>query len=477
MAGQLSAPERVLPTLNADGTRRLIRPKLYKGKKYRARLITAWTLIALFVAIPFIRMNGNPLVLLDLPRRQFHLFGHTFLPTDGVLLMFLLLSIFVAIFWVTALVGRVWCGWGCPQTVYMEFLFRPIERLFEGNRAAQLRLDRKGPNARRIAKYGVFALLSVLLGNLFLSYFVGVDTLWIWIRRSPVEHPGSFLVMAVTAALVFFDFAYFREQMCTVICPYARFQSVLLDRKSLIIGYDEKRGEPRGKGKPRPGEGDCIDCHACVVACPTGIDIREGLQLECIACAQCVDACDSIMDAIQKPRGLIRYSSQESLETGKKTKLGRARVLIYPVLLAAFLSALFLLGAREGSADVTVLRGLTAPYVVNASGVQNQIRIKVQNRSGGAGAYHIALDGAPGAKLIAPENPLRVADGEHETTTVFVIAPPSLFHDGVRRVTFHIDDGHGFKTDVPYKLLGPEHEDEDEEHGHKSHREHEEEQP
>lgn len=472
MAGKLLAPERVLPTLNADGTRRLIRPKLYKGKKYRARLITAWALIALFVAIPFIRMNGKPLILLDVPRRQFHLFGHTFLPTDGVLLMFLLLSIFVAIFWVTALVGRVWCGWGCPQTVYMEYVFRPIERLFEGGRAAQLRLDRKGPGLRRTAKYAVFAVVSVLLGNLFLSYFVGVDTLWIWIRRSPVDHPASFLVMAVTAGLVFFDFAYFREQMCTVICPYARFQSVLLDKKSLIIGYDERRGEPRGKGKPRPGEGDCIDCNACFVACPTGIDIREGLQLECIACAQCVDACNSIMDAIHKPRGLIRYTSQESLETGKKTRLVRPRVLIYPALFAVFFGALLLMGSREGSADVTVLRGLTAPYVIDPTGIQNQIRVKIENRSGSAQAYQIRLDGADGARFIAPENPLRVADGEHQTTTVFVIAPPSLFHDGARRVTFHIDDGRGFKTDVPYKLLGPEHEADGE-----PHRQHEQEHP
>jgi cytochrome c oxidase accessory protein FixG len=324
---------------------------------------------------------------------------------------------------------------------------------------------------RRVAKYGVFAVVSVLLGNLFLSYFVGVDTLWIWIRRSPVDHPASFLVMAVTAGLVFFDFAYFREQMCTVICPYARFQSVLLDKKSLIIGYDERRGEPRGKGKPRPGEGDCIDCNACVVACPTGIDIREGLQLECIACAQCVDACDSIMDAIHKPRGLIRYTSQESLETGKKTRLVRPRVLIYPALFAVFFGALLLMGSRQGSADVTVLRGLTAPYVIDSTGIQNQIRIKIENRSGSAQAYGIRLEGADGAHLIAPENPLRVADGEHETTTVFVIAPPSLFHDGVRRITFHIDDGHGFKTDVPYKLLGPEHEDEHE--GDEHHRQHE----
>lgn len=465
MAGPIPAPERVLPTLNADGTRRLVRPRLYKGRFWRARLIVAWTLIALFVAIPLIKLNGKPLILLDLPHRQFTLFGRTFLPTDGVLLMLLMLSIFVAIFWVTALVGRVWCGWGCPQTVYMEFVFRPIERLFEGNRAAQLRRDRRGMDLRRALKYVTFALLSVLIGNLFLSYFVGVDTLWVWVRRSPVDHPASFIVMAVTAAMVFFDFAWFREQMCTVICPYARFQSVLLDKKSLIIGYDDKRGEPRGKGKIKPGRGDCIDCSACVVACPTGIDIREGLQLECIACAQCADACDSIMDAIKKPRGLIRYASQQSLETGEKTRIMRPRVLIYPALFAVFFGALIAFGAAQGTADVTVLRGLGAPFVLVDEGVQNQIRVKVQNRTNSEQAYNIELVGAEGAKLIVPENPLKVPAGERVTTPVFVLAPRDFFHDGVRAVTIRVSDGASFRTEVPYKLLGPEgHDGEEHEH-------------
>ena len=186
MAGPLAPEERVLPTLNADGTRRRIRPKLYKGRYYWARLLTAWGLIASFVAIPFIRMNGHPLILLDVPARQFHLFGRTFLATDGVLLMLLMLSIFLSIIWLTALVGRAWCGWGCPQTVYMEFVFRPIERLFEGGRADQLRIDKKGPNARRILKYVAFGLLSVVAGSLKNYYFVGVERLFHWMTEPPM---------------------------------------------------------------------------------------------------------------------------------------------------------------------------------------------------------------------------------------------------------------------------------------------------
>src|SRR6187549_3869066 len=321
--------ERLLPTLNADGTRNRIRPRLYPGRLHARRRGVAWALIALFVALPFLRVGGQPAVLLDVVERKFHLFGRTFLATDGVLLMLLMLSIFATVIWATALVGRAWCGWGCPQTVYMEFLFRPIERLFEGKREAQLELDKHGASTRRLLKNLVFLLLSFVLANVFLSYFVGTHALRAWVTESPSKHLAGFLVVAVTTGLVFFDFAYFREQMCTVICPYARLQSVLLDRSSLVIGYDGKRGEPRSKGKQKPGNGDCIDCQACVVACPTGIDIRQGLQLECIACAQCVDACDSIMTRIHKPLGLIRYAGQNTLESGQKAApLLRPRVVI-----------------------------------------------------------------------------------------------------------------------------------------------------
>ncbi len=456
MSGPLPAPERVLPTLNADGTRRLIHPKLQPGRYWRARLLTGWGLIALFVALPFVNMNGKPVMLLDVPARQFHLFGSTFLATDGVLLMLLLLSIFVLIIWLTALLGRGWCGWACPQTVYMEFLFRPIERLFEGDRAKQIALDkRKGPSLRRIAKNLVFALLSVLVANVFLAYFVGVERLSRWVTQSPLEHPTGFLVMAVTAGLVMLDFAWFREQMCTVACPYARLQSVLLDKRSLVVAYDGARGEPRSKGKPKPGSGDCIDCNACVVTCPTGIDIREGLQLECIACTQCVDACDSIMDRIGKPRGLIRYSSQEAMETRKRPRYLRPRVLIYPVVLAGFVTALLVVASRIGGADVTILRGIGAPFVEQPDGIQNQIRVKIENRTSNKQRYQILILDAPDAKLIAPENPLPVRAGSHESTSVFVIAPRESFHDGQRPVRFQITDESGFQKEVSYKLLGP----------------------
>lgn len=449
------SPERVLPTLNADGSRNRIRPRLYPGRLHRRRQVVAWGLMALFVGLPFVRIHGKPAMLLDVMNRKFFVLGQAFGATDGVLLMLLMLSIFVAVVLTTALVGRAWCGWGCPQTVYMEFLFRPLEVLFEGRREEQLRIDRNGPNARRLAKNVVFLALSFLLANVFLAYFVGTDTLRRWVLDAPTQHWGGFSVVLVTTGLVFFDFAYFREQMCTVICPYARLQSVLLDPKSLLIGYDEKRGEPRSKGKAKtPGHGDCIDCAACVVACPTGIDIRQGLQLECIACGQCADACDSIMDRIKKPRGLIRYSSQQGLATGARTKLLRPRVAIYGLVLVGLLAALTLTGKGRPEAEITVLRGLGAPFTVTGDRVVNQLRLKVDNRSEASRRFGVTLLDFPEASLIAPELPLVVAPDEQASASFFVTAPSRALR-GVRHVRLRIGDVRDFQT-VDYALLGPQ---------------------
>jgi len=452
----LIAPERVLPTLNADGTRNRIRPRLYPGPQLSRRRAVAWSLVVLFVGLPFVTIGGKPAILLDVVQREFSLFGHTFLATDGVLLMLLMLTIFAAVFWTTALVGRAWCGWGCPQTVYMEFLFRPIERLFEGKREAQIELDKRGMSTRRALKNLVFLVLSFVLANVFLSYFVGTHALRSWMTEPPAKHMAGFLVVLVTTGLVFFDFAYFREQMCTVICPYARLQSVLLDRRSLVIGYDIKRGEPRSKGKQKPGNGDCIDCQACVVACPTGIDIRQGLQLECIACAQCVDACDSIMARIHKPSGLIRYASQDTLDTGRKASLIRPRVVIYSLLLLGLLAILTSALLVKPGAEVTILRGIGAPFTENGPQVVNQIRIKIRNRGSATQDYHVELIDLPAANLISPEDPLPVPAGEQRTTSVFVMAPKGALPGGRRAVHFRISDSHGYRADFPYELLGPE---------------------
>jgi cytochrome c oxidase accessory protein FixG len=460
-------PLRVLSTLNEDGSRRYIRPKPSAGKFLTRRQVVAYALMFVFFIIPYLRMSGKPLILLDLPHRKFMLFGTTFLPTDTLLFMLLFVSIAIGIFLLTALFGRVWCGWACPQTVYMEFLFRPLERLLEGGRSGSLRMDQqKGLSARRLLKYAVYLVLALFLAHTFLAYFVGVEQLARWVRRSPFEHPTSFLVMAGTTALIFFDFTWFREQTCLVACPYGRLQSVLLDRQSLIVGYDSRRGEPRGKHiKDRPATaGDCIDCQACVVTCPTGIDIRDGLQMECIHCTQCADACDAVMTKIGKPIGLIRYSSRDGLE-GKPKHLLRPRVVLYPLALTVALGLLGYNLAIRQNAEVTILRGIGAPFTFETDGnVVNQIRVKVRNREDSERSYRIELLGAERAQLIAPDNPMVVGAGQSATTTVFVVLPPGEFHDGERHVTFRILNGAGFTGEFPYELVGPERDEHREDH-------------
>jgi cytochrome c oxidase accessory protein FixG len=454
------APERVLPTLNQDGSRLWIRPRPSRGPWWQRRRAVAYGLMVVFFLLPYLRMHGRPLILLDLPRREFTLFGTTFLSTDMVLFQLLFLGAVLAIFLFTALLGRVWCGWACPQTVYMEFLFRPVERLFEGGFRGSKKLDRRGGALapRRLAKQAVYVVLAMFLAHTFLGYFVGIETLARWVRLSPVEHPTAFLVMLATTALIFLDFAWFREQTCLVACPYGRLQSVLLDRRSLIVAYDGARGEPRRKGiVDRPADaGDCVDCRLCVQTCPTGIDIREGLQMECIHCTQCMDACDVVMERIGRPRGLIRYSSRAALE-GRPTRLLRPRVVLYPAALAVVLGLFVWMLGTKADTDVTLLRGAGAPYSVEADGdVVNQVRLKVTNRGADERRYAITLEGADGGRLIAPMNPLAVAPGAVAQTSVFVVLPRDAFADGVRDVHFGVDDGGRFHGRFPYRLVGPE---------------------
>ncbi len=462
--GRRSAPLRVLSTLNEDGSRRWIRPKPSPGRFWHARRWLAYGLMIVFFAIPYLRMGGKPLVLLDLPRRQFTLFGYTFLPTDTLLLMLLMVSVAIAIFLLTALLGRVWCGWACPQTVYMEFLFRPLERWLEGGRSGSLGLDRERAHLhpRRLLKYGVYLVLALFLAHTFLAYFVGIEQLVVWVRRSPWEHPTSFLVMAGTTAAIFADFTWFREQTCIVACPYGRLQSVLLDRQSLIVGYDPNRGEPRQRGRHRPeGAGDCIDCGACVLTCPTGIDIRDGLQMECIHCTQCADACDAIMDQVGTPRGLIRYTSQDSL-AGVRRRLLRPRVVLYPMVLLLSVGLLAWNLGTKSDTDITLLRGRGAPFTRQPNGaVVNQIRLKITNRGTEMRSYRITLDDGEHVQLIAPRNPMPVAPGDTEESSLFVVVPEKRFHRGEYRVTFLLDDGLAFNDTLPYRLLGPGSDDDD----------------
>jgi cytochrome c oxidase accessory protein FixG len=455
-AALLEPPERVLSTLNRDGSRRWLQPRLSPGRFLRARRTLGCGLIAIFVLIPHLRLGGKPLILLDIPRRQFTFFGHTFLPTDTLLLALFLVGLIVGIFLVTAILGRVWCGWVCPQTVYMEFLFRPLERLLDGGPARGGRGRRIG--WRTVVKYALYVVASAVLANTFLAYFVGVDALRGWVQQSPFEHPLPFLVMAVTTGLMLFDFSYFREQTCTLECPYGRFQSVMLDRDSLIIGYDRQRGEPRGPLRRKADDGargDCIDCGLCVDTCPTGIDIRDGLQMECVACAQCIDACDLVMSRIRKPRGLIRYSSQARM-AGQPSRRIRPRLILYPLVLLAIGTAFGTVLARQQSADVTILRGLGRPFVELPDGaVLNPLRLKIANRTDAPASYTVTLVAPAGAQLQLDEHPVQVAAGASRTVGLNLSVPRQVFRGGASELMLRISDGVACEQTHTYRLLGP----------------------
>lgn len=454
------APGQLLPTLDADGTRRRIRPRPSRGRFWKWRGVVAYTLIALFVALPFLEIGGRPALLLDLARRELVVIGTVFRPTDGAVLMLFGLTVVIAVFLVTALFGRAWCGWGCPQTVYLEWVFRPIERLIEGGPERQRALDgRRGIAPRRALTYVVFAALSIVVGNVFLAYFVGVDRLATWVQSSPVEHPTGFAVMASTSALMFLDFAWFREQTCILACPYGRLQTVLLDRQSTIVGYDAARGEPRGKAGRRAAAlrvaGDCVDCRACVATCPTGIDIRDGLQMECISCAQCADACDAIMDRLGRTRGLIRYSSQDELAS-KPRRILRTRTVVYPALLALVGGLLAWQLRVRPAADVWAVRVEGAPFALLADGrVSSQAPLRIENRGDAARRYTIELSDAPDLEVATPRGPVEIAAGSSVVVPVVILVPRDGFIGGERGLRLRIRDDAGFSREVRHTLLGP----------------------
>ncbi len=461
-ASLLDSPDHVLSTLEKDGSRRWLRPSLSTGVHWYRRRIVAYALIAFFVTLPHLRLGGKPLILLDITSRQFTILGHTFLPTDTPLLALGMVGVFLSIVFLTTLSGRVWCGWGCPQTVYMEFLFRPIDRWFEGTVGRGGIPSKKMSATMQALRIVVYAVLSAGLAHTFLAYFVGTDKLALWIRSTPTEHPLAFLVMFGTTAAMMFDFLFFREQTCLIACPYGRFQSVMLDRRSLIVGYDYNRGEPRGKltkknNTEESPKGDCVACNRCVAVCPTGIDIRGGLQMECINCTQCIDACNEVMVKIGRPQGLIRYTSQDELEK-KPSGLLRARTVLYPILLTAIGIAFLAILSTKYSFDARLLRAGGLPYSRGPAGeLRNSLRVRLVNRSSETQTYTITAPIPDGLKIqVVDISGLTLDSGATSVVPVMIELPSGLIaRTGRIDAVLEINDRSGNTRKLPYQLLGP----------------------
>lgn len=348
-------------TIRKDGKRNWIYALKPSGPYYNKRNIASIIYLVLFFTLPFVKINGNQILLLNVVERKFVLFGFVFFPQDLFLFALAMLSFMVFIVLFTVVFGRLFCGWACPQTIFMEMVFRKIEYWIEGNASHQRALN-KGPwNREKIlkktAKYSIFFAISFLIANFFLAYIIGMDNLKL-IASEPIrEHLGGFIAIILFTGVFFFVYSYMREQVCLVVCPYGRLQGVLLDKHSIVVAYDYKRGEPRHKysKKEVPDTGDCIDCLQCVKVCPTGIDIRNGTQLECVHCTACIDACDHIMESIQKPKGLIRYASEAGIAKGEKLKL-TPRIVGYSLVLMALVLGLGFALASRSEVEATVLR-------------------------------------------------------------------------------------------------------------------------
>lgn len=346
-----------IATINEEGKRKWIYPKKPSGRYYEWRKIVSYVLLTFFLVSPFIKVGGNQFLMFNILERRFNIFGFPFWPQDFYIFVIAMIIGVVFIILFTAAFGRIFCGWICPQTIFMEMVFRRIEYWIEGDRGKQMRLAKQEWNAEKIRKkslkWGIFFIISFIIANVFLAYLVGSDTLIRYVTEGPAENLATFSSLLIFTGVFYFIFAWFREQVCVIACPYGRLQSVLLDTKSIVVAYDHKRGErEQGRAKFRKnqdrealGIGDCIDCSQCVQVCPTGIDIRHGTQLECVNCTACIDACDAMMIAVDLPKGLIRYASEENIEKKKKfeyTPRLKGYTAVLTILIGFLIGMLFL---------------------------------------------------------------------------------------------------------------------------------------
>jgi len=432
----MSAPAQKQPnldsvtTINRDGSRFFLHPADVKGRWTLARRVFGVLLIGIYVALPWIPINGSPALFFDVENRRFHVFGLTLVPQDLWVMFFGVTGLGFTLFFVTALLGRLWCGWACPYTVFLDHVFRRIERWIEGDAVARKQLAAApwsaGKVARRVVKHALYLLCASLIAHVFLSYFVSIERLYGHMKEGPLAHATAFGIVVFLTLVLWFCFGWFREQFCIIMCPYGRLQSALTDDDTVVIGYDEGRGEPRGPKDKVTGA--CIDCRRCVTVCPTGIDIRNGLQLECIGCAACIDACDDIMTKIGRPKGLVRYDSLNGL-TGKKRRILRPRVIAYTLLGLLGLTAFAIAGwkrAKPFTVDFSRMRG--QPFYADGVAVRNHYQVRFYNKRNQPARFRVALADAPeGFTLSGADSVVEVPPLGDVTRPAIVVVPGASY--------------------------------------------------
>lgn len=446
-------------TINDDGSRYFLHPADVKGKWVLARRVVGVLLIGIYVLLPWIPINGNPAVFLDVENRMFHLFGLTLVPQDLWVMFFAISGLGFALFFGTSLLGRIWCGWACPYTVFLDHVYRRVERWIEGDAPARRALDNAPVTAgkvfKRVLKHAIYLAIAALIAHVFLSYFVSLHRLYGFMNDGPMEHATAFGIVMFLTLVLWFCFGYFREQFCIIMCPYGRLQGALTDDDTVNVGYDEKRGEPRGaKGK---AEGDCIDCRRCVQVCPTGIDIRNGLQLECIGCTACIDACDDIMEKVGRPKGLVRYDSFNGF-AGMKRRFLRPRIYAYCFLALLGVGALtFVASNKARPFNATVSRTGGAGFYSDETSVRNIYKVRVMNKRNQTATVTIRLgkETPEGYELSGEEQTFTVGALSEMSRTCVVVAPATAYV-GVSDIVLQVHANPGDVTiDKTIRFLGP----------------------
>ena len=420
-----------LATVDAEGKRVWIYPKKPSGTFFRWRVAVTILLLAILFTGPFIQVNGRPFILLNFLERKFILFGQMFWPQDFFLLAMTLITFFVFTILFTVAFGRIWCGWMCPQTLFMEMVFRKIEYWIEGDANHQRRLDRSPWDTPKIikktSKHFIFISISVLIAHTVMAYIIGVEEVKNIISQSPAKHLGGFIGITAFTLIFYGVFARFREQACVVVCPYGRLQSVLLVKDSIVVMYDWLRGEPHGrirKSHPEEKKGDCIDCKLCLHACPTGIDIRHGTQLECVNCTACIDACDDVMTRIHKPKGLIRYSSFNAIKNGEQ-KLFTPRIAGYLVVLTALISLLSYFIFTRQDVEMTVLKAPGTLYAKTDDGqITNLYNIEFINKTFDDIPLELKIESPANASLMRVGGPEIIVPKEGILKGLYMIRMP-----------------------------------------------------